>query len=238
MQSTLSDVAPDPIILVDVADIPGGGQLQLLRCGDAFSIHFGSDELMGSMVRDSEQALATLVCERLLACDARGDGPAAVLIGGLGMGFTLGAALGALPSTATVVVAELVPKVETWARGPLAHIFGDHLSDQRLSLEIRDVHDVIDDASARFDAIMLDVDNGPDGLIHIPNERLYCNWGLRAAHSALKPHGVLAIWSAYTDAAFVERLEKAGFDVEEVSMQANPGDDDRQNIIWLASRRG
>ncbi len=227
-------IAKPPIDIVDIAEIPGGGQLHLLRCGDDFSIHFGDDELMGSIVRDSEQALAQLTCERLTSERLGGRG-ATVLIGGLGMGFTLGAAISALPSNANIVVAELVPTVVTWARGPLAHIFGDHLADPRVSIEIGDVHDVIDDAVARFDAIMLDVDNGPDGLIRLANDRLYCNWGLKAAWSALKPGGILAIWSSYADAVFVERLEAIGYVVEEISMDANPGEN-RQNFIWLASR--
>jgi spermidine synthase len=223
-------IAEDPVHLVDTADIPGGGQLQLLKCGSAFSIQFGLDELMGSEVQHSERALATLVCERL------GDGDATILIGGLGMGFTLGAALAALPMKANVVVAELVPKVVTWARGPLAHLFDDILSDSRVSLEMGDIHDVIDAATSRFDAILLDVDNGPDGFMRPANDRLYCNWGLRAAYAALRPNGILAVWSAYADAPFVERLEKAGFDVEEVSMSANI-DGDGRHFIWLAFRR-
>jgi spermidine synthase len=222
----------NPITLVDTADIPGGGELHLLQCGDAFSIQFGLDELMGSQVQHTEQALATLACERLSGGEGR------VLIGGLGMGFTLGAALAALPQDATVVVAELVPKVVTWARGPLAHLFGNHLADPRVSLEIGDVHDVIVAEPNRFDAILLDVDNGPDGLIQLANDRLYCNWGLRAAYSALRPNGILAIWSAYADSAFVDRLENAGFEVDEVNMPANPGDEGRHNTIWLASRPG
>jgi spermidine synthase len=233
MLDARSDAAEHPVSLVDTADIPGGGMLHLLRCGDEFSIQFGTEELMGSEVRHSEQALATLVCERL------GNPAGTILIGGLGMGFTLGAALAALPSGASVVVAELVPKIVTWARGPLAHLFGDHLADPRVSVELGDVHDVIDGAPARFDAILLDVDNGPDGLIQLANDRLYCNWGLRAAHAALRPKGVLGIWSAYTDAAFVERLESAGFVVEEVSMLANAGrDEEGRNTIWLATKSG
>ncbi len=230
MADAHSDALVNSISLVDTADIPGGGELHLLRCGDAFSIQFGLDELMGSQVGHSEQALATLACARL-----GGEG-GTVLIGGLGMGFTLGAALAALPPGASVVVAELVPKVVMWASGPLAHIFGGHLADPRVSIEIGDVHDAIVGEPNRFDAILLDVDNGPDGMIQQANDRLYCNWGLRAAHAALRPNGILAIWSAYADAEFVARLERAGFDVDEVSMPANPGEEGRDNTIWLASR--
>ncbi|MCE7796584.1 spermidine synthase [Sphingobium sufflavum] len=218
-----------PVTIVDVADLPGGGHLHLLQCGDAFSIQFGDDELMGSEVRHSEQALAELACWRL---DGR-DGT--VLIGGLGMGFTLGAALEVLSPDSTVVVAELVPTVITWARGPLAHIFGDHLADRRVSIKVSDVHDVISGTVDHFDVIMLDVDNGPDGFLQPLNDRLYCNWGLQAAYRALRPRGVLAIWSAYADAAFVTRLENAGFSVEEISMPANR-DGDGLHFIWLASK--
>lgn len=216
--------------LVDSADIPGGGRLHLVRHGQDFEILFGEEQLMGSWVSGSEEALATLVCERL--------GPRAgrLLIGGLGMGFTLGAALTALPASATIVVAELVPKVVTWAGGPLAHIFGDSLSDPRVSIEVRDVHDVIVEQRGSFDAILLDVDNGPDGLINLANERLYCNWGLRAAHAALRPGGMLAIWSAYPDDAFFERLQSANFEVEEISMDADGGQQQPHHTIWLATR--
>lgn len=230
MTEAQSVVDSDRVHVVDTADIPGGGYLMLLRWRDTFSIEFGAEELMGSCVRHSEEALATLACQRLKNPDA------SVLIGGLGMGFTLGAALAALPAGASVVVAELVPKVVAWARGPLAHIFGNSLSDPRLSLEIVDVHDVIDREHARFDAILLDVDNGPDGLIQLANDRLYCNWGLRAAHAALRPGGILAIWSAYADDAFAGRLKAAGFAVDEVTMPANDRDDPEKHVIWFGSR--
>jgi len=226
------DSAEIPVELVDTAQLPGGGELLLWRRGDDYSIQFEDDELMGNQVRHSEEALATLVCERLSDRDGR------MLIGGLGMGFTLGAALSSLSPAAEVVVAELVPEIVKWARGPLAHLFQDHLVDPRLSLEMADVHDVIIRQEAAFDAILLDVDNGPDGMIHLPNERLYCDWGLRAARHALRPGGVLAIWSAYTDDDFVDRLENAGFDVEEVSIPALAGEEHVIHTIWLASKGG
>jgi spermidine synthase len=217
--------------LVDSADLPDGERLYLVRYGQDFEILVGEDQLMGSWIRGSEQALATIVCERL--------GPRAerLLIGGLGMGFTLGAALAASPASATIVVAELVPKVVTWARGPLAHIFGDALTDPRVSIKVRDVHDLIVERRGYFDAILLDVDNGPDGLVHLANERLYCNWGLRAAHAALRPGGILGVWSAYSDDAFSERLRNADFAVEEIRMDADGGDEQPNHIIWLATRR-
>lgn len=230
MLDAQAQATTDPVELIDTADIPGGGQLRLLRRGVDFSIRFGADELMGNMDRHSEEALATLTCERL------GNREGTMLIGGLGMGFTLGAALAAFPANATIVVSELVPKVVTWAGGPLAHLFGDYLADPRVSLEVADVHDVIVRSPGRFDAIMLDVDNGPDGLIALANDRLYCNWGLRAAYTALRPGGLLAIWSAYPDLAFVERLKKAGFAVEQVNIPACDYDPDDQYVIWFASK--
>ena len=218
------------IELVDTADLPGGGQLRLMRRGGDFSIQFGHDELMGSQLSGSEEALATLACRRL---GSRGD---RVLIGGLGMGFTLGAALSALPASAEIVVAELVPKVVTWAKGPLAHLFGNHLADPRVSLQVGDVHDMIVGAPGGFDGILLDVANGPGGLIHLANDRLYCNWGLRAAYAALRPAGVLAVWSAYPDDAFVGRLRNAGFMVEEMKVRATGGRKGARHTIWLASK--
>jgi spermidine synthase len=219
-----------PVTLVDVAQIPGGGELHLLQCDEAFSIQFGLDELMGSQVRHTEQALATLACEKV------GNAAGSVLIGGLGMGFTLGAALASLSPDASIVVAELVPEIVTWARGPLAHLFGNNLLDPRVVLQIEDVHDIIAGEPDRFDVILLDVDNGPDGLIRMANDRLYCNWGLRAAYAALRSKGVLGIWSAYTDADFVNRLKDAGFEVDEICIEANLGEDSRRNVIWIASR--
>jgi spermidine synthase len=219
-----------PCVFIDAAEIPGGGALHLVRWGDDFSIQFDDEELMGSQVRHSEQALASLVCARLA------DKDGSVLIGGLGMGFTLGAALKAWGPGASVVVAELVPKVVAWANGPLAHIFGSSLADPRVTVEVVDVHDVIARSPASYDAILLDVDNGPDGLIQLANDRLYCNWGLRSARAALRPGGILAIWSSYSDADFYERLERAGFDVDEITIRADSYGVEANHTIWLAAK--
>ncbi|TZG26037.1 spermidine synthase [Sphingomonas montanisoli] len=217
--------------LVDVAPIPGGGELKLMRRGEDYAILFCGDELMGSQVRHSEEALASIACARL------GPGPKRVLVGGLGMGFTLGAALKALPDDAEVVVAELVPKVVEWAGGTLSHLFGDYLVDPRTTLELADVHDVIVREVGGFDAILLDVDNGPDGMIYLANERLYCNWGLRAARAALRPGGILAVWSGYSDPDFTDRLEKAGFETQAINIQAYSDEEDEGYTIWMASPR-
>ena len=215
---------------IDTAEIPGGGQLRLMRYGTNFSIEFGEDELMGSQAPQSEQALADLAAERTRGRQDR------VLIGGLGMGFTLGAALNAFPAHTRIVVAELVPQVVTWAKGPLSHLFSDYLSDPRVTIAVRDVHDVIAGAPGGFDAILLDVDNGPDGFIHPANDRLYCNWGLRDAHAALRPGGVLAVWSAYRDDAFVARLEAVGFAVEEATVPDSGNETRSPYTIWLARK--
>jgi spermidine synthase len=216
--------------LIGTATLAHGGQLRLLRFGEEYSIRLGEDELMGSDAVTSEQALAELTAQRM---GRRRD---RVLIGGLGMGFTLRAALAALPPTTAIVVAELVPEVVAWARGPLAHLHGNSLSDGRVTIELGDVHDVIVASPGGYDAIMLDVDNGPDGFIDVANDRLYCNWGLRATFAALRPGGVLAIWSAYDDAAFLARLGNAGFAVEEVKVNDLGRTDRAPYTIWLAIR--
>ena len=202
-----------PWVLLDTAPVPGdAGVLRLLRRGTEFSIQLGGNELMNSRLSGSEEALATLGCARI------GGRPApAILIGGLGMGFTLRAALAALPAEARVVVSELVPAVAAWARGPMAGLFGPALDDPRVTLVEQDVVALIRDARGAFDAILLDVDNGPDGLTRPANDRLYDPAGLAAARSALRPGGVLAVWSSGPDAAFTCRLRAGGFQVEVMS---------------------
>jgi len=186
---------------------------------------------MSSRLRGSEEALATLSYARL---DRRSRPH--MLVGGLGMGFTLRAALEVVPADAQITVGELVPKLVEWARGPLAHLFGDSLDDPRVSIEVRDVYELIAGSRSAYDAILLDVDNGPDGLIHLANDRLYGKDGLRAAHAALRPGGVLAIWSAYPDKAFTDRLARAGFRVDEVKIRATGGRKGAHHVIWLAIR--
>lgn len=218
-------------VLIDSAAIPGGGRLQLYRHNEDYEILFGEEQLMSSWAYRSEEALATLVADRLARPAER------ILIGGLGMGFTLGAALSAFPAPIDIVVAELVPQVIAWARGPLAGIFGDSLSDPRVSIQTADVHDMIVAATAAYDAILLDVDNGPDGLIQLANDRLYCDWGLRAARNALRPGGILAVWSAYLDDTFSARLQLAGFEVELLTVESGGCATNPPHVIWLASQK-
>ena len=218
-----------PLEQLDSARIPGAdGELRLMRRGQDYMILFGRNELMSSRLRGSEEALATLPGERL-----RDRPRPRFLIGGLGMGFTLRAALGLLPAKAEVIVAELVPAIVDWARGPLAHLFGDCLDDPRLTVQIGDVGDAIATPGEGYDAMLLDVDNGPDALIHPDNDRLYGKYGLRAAQAALKPGGILAIWSAYQDKVFAERLKRAGFAVDEIKVRAT-GTKGAHHVIWLA----
>ena len=219
-----------PRILIDTAEVPGGDALRLFRRGDEFSIMLGANELMNSRLSGSEEALATLTCDRLAGLAA-----VRLLIGGLGMGFTLRAALARLGADAAVTVAELVPAVVAWARGPMAPVFDNCLDDPRVRIAEQDVAALIAGQRAAWDAILLDVDNGPDGLTRRGNDRLYQAAGLDSARSALRPGGVLAIWSAAPDAKFVRRLETAGFGVDEVIAKARGGRGAR-HVIWLATR--
>jgi spermidine synthase len=221
-----------PWSLIDTAPIPGGaGSLRLKRRGAEFSIMLGDNELMNSRLSGSEQALATLSCERMRSR----PGPR-VLIGGLGMGFTLRAALAALDPQALVVVAELVPAVVAWARGPMADLHGSSLTDSRVTIVEMDVGRLIREARASYDAILLDVDNGPDGLTRNSNDALYNKAGLIAAREALRPGGVLAVWSSGPDQGFTENLRRAGFSVEEIKARANGKRGGARHVIWIATR--
>jgi spermidine synthase len=217
-----------PWVQHGTAAIPGGESvLRLKQRGTEFSIMIDRIELMNSRLSGSEEALATLSAVRL-----RGRKAPRILIGGLGMGFTLKAALAAFPPDAALVVAELVPGVVEWARGPMASLFGGMLDDPRVTLRIADVADVM--REGRFDAILLDVDNGPEGLTRLANDRLYDAAGLAAAKRALAPGGVLAVWSATREQAFTKALRQAGFTVEEAMVRANRGKSGARHTIWLA----
>jgi spermidine synthase len=220
-----------PWVHLDTAIVPGGDALKLMRRGNEFSIMAGATTLMNSRMSSSETALAELACERL-----RGRRNCRVLIGGYGMGFTLRAALAGLGADARILVAELVPAILEWARGPMAHITADCLSDARISLHEVDVGDLIASEQAGFDAILLDVDNGPDGLSRRANNRLYDLGGLVAARKALRPEGLLAVWSAAPNKAFTSRLGAAGFTVDEIKARANNGRGVR-HVIWAATNR-
>lgn len=213
---------------LDTAVVPGdGGELRLMRRGTEYSIMAGPIELMNSRLSGSEEALATLAHERLADVAAP-----RVLVGGLGMGFTLRAALGAFGPKARIVVAELVPAVIAWARGPLAGLHGDSLADPRGQIREGDVAALI--AEGGWDAILLDVDNGPRGLSRPGNDGLYGPRGLAVAKQALNPGGLLAVWSSVRDDGFTRRLKQAAFGVEEVGVRAHRGRGAR-HVIWIAS---
>ena len=222
-----------PWLLIDSAVVPGAEvELRLKRRGDEFSMMLGDNELMNSRLSGSEEALATLTCRRIESVKRPN-----VLIGGLGMGFTLRAALAVLGPEARIVVAELVPSVIAWARGPMAQLFGDSLSDPRASIREADAVDVIRSHDSAFDAILLDVDNGPEALIRKANNSLYDLKGLKMIYRALRSNGVLAIWSSGPNPAFTKRLGDAGFEVNEVNVRATARRKGVRHLIWFATKR-
>jgi len=216
------------------AAIPGGDTLTLISHGRDYIIMLGRDELMGTRMQFSEEQLAELTLERLSAQAPR------ILIGGYGMGFTYRKALENLPEGGRVVVAEVVPEILEWADGPLAHLTGETLGDPRGEVVLCDVAALIDDAidgtCAKWDAILLDVDNGPDGIVRDGNERLYSRTGLAKARDALRSGGILAVWSAAPDHKFRTRLKDAGFDVEERTVRARPNNKGPRHTIWFARK--
>ena len=217
--------------LIGTAKVPGGVELRLFRHGDDHMIMVDANELMSSRVGGSEEALALMTCERL------GKPNAHLLIGGYGMGFTLRAALGVLGPDARLTVAELVPEIINWARGPMAALTAGCLDDPRVHLVAGDVAAAIASGTKRYDAILLDVDNGPSGLVRTANDGLYSLRGLALARAALRPGGILAIWSAAPDAAFTRRLKDAGFKVDEVVVRARSNGKGPRHTIWFAEWR-
>ncbi|GEN98301.1 spermidine synthase [Novosphingobium sediminis] len=216
--------------LLGTAQVPGGTELKLYRHDRDFMIVMGHNELMSSRMSGSEIALATETIKRL-----KGRTAPCLLIGGYGMGFTLRAAQEVLGPKAELVVAELVPEIIEWARGPMAELAAGCLDDPRVRLIMGDVGSVIDGAAGDFDAILLDVDNGPDGVVRDGNNSLYTSSGLRAARRALTPGGVLAVWSAGPDPAFTRRLEKNGFSVDEIRVAARTNGKGPKHTIWFAT---
>src|SRR5258708_3720653 len=221
-----------PWLQVDTARVPGADvELRLMRRGAEFSMMLGQNELMNSRLSGSEEALATLACRRIEAVKC-----ANLLIGGLGMGFTLRAALAVLGPDARITVAELVPAVIAWARGPMASIFGGSLDDPRTRILSADVIEVIQSHASAFNAILLDVDNGPEGLIRKANDALYDPKGLKAIRRALRRGGVLAVWSSGPHPLFSKRLREAGFDVSEVAVRATAKRRGARHVIWFATK--
>ncbi len=217
--------------LLGEAPIPGTDRSLVLYQGkDDFSIKIsGGHELMNTRKHGSEDALGSLPCQRLQEPEA-----ARVLIGGLGMGFTLAAVLKSVGPQAEVTVAELIPEVVEWNRGPLGAYSGHPLDDPRTRVYIGDVAKLLRRQRAAFDVIALDVDNGPEGLTRSSNNWLYSAAGIAAAQDALSPNGILAYWSAGPDQGFHDRLRRCGFLVEETRVHAHGGKGTR-HTIWLAS---
>ncbi|MET0363055.1 MAG: spermidine synthase [Sphingobium sp.] len=222
-----------PRELIGVAAVPGGEELRLFKRGNDFMIVLDRNELMSSRMSGSEEALAVMTCERLRKADG-----VHMLIGGYGMGFTLRAALAKLGPSSRITVAELVPEIIEWARGPMVDLAAGCLDDKRVEVAMGDVADLIGSRPHAYDAILLDVDNGPDGLTREGNNRLYTRAGLAAAKAALKPGGVLAIWSAGDDDVFARRLGSAGFLVDEVAVKARSNGKGPRHVIWFATPRG
>ena len=220
--------------LIDTVQIPDGEELELFSHGRDFMIVLGHNELMSTRMRFSEEQLADLTFDRL-----KDDSPR-MLIGGYGMGFTLRAALARMGEGGEAIVAEIAEKIVEWARGPMAELTGDCLDDPRLDLKICDVAALIDDANdgtcEKYDAILLDVDNGPDGMVRFDNNRLYSRTGMGKARDALKPGGILAVWSAAPDHGFKRRMMDARLHVEEVNVRSRPNNKGAHHVIWFGSK--
>lgn len=208
-----------------------GVELRLMQRGSEFCIMLGNNPLMNSRLSGSEEALATLAVAAL-----EGWPQIKMLIGGLGMGFTLRAALKALPEDARITVAELMPVVVEWAHGPMAEVFAGCLEDPRVTVRVEDVGVIMRAAANSWDAILLDVDNGPEGLSRQGNDALYTTAGLNAAWQALRPGGVFTVWSMAPDPAFTRRLKKVGFTVTEVPTRANGKKKGARHMIWVATK--
>jgi len=221
-----------PWELVDSSEVVGEAEkMSLYRRGDVFSIKTGYSELMNSRMHGSEDALAEQGCKRI-----GHQSQARVLIGGLGMGFTLAECLKHVAKDAEVVVAELVPAVIQWNRTHLSALAGHPLQDKRVTVYEGDVGKLIRAEKRSFDAILLDVDNGPEGLTRKENDALYSPSGLKAALAGLRDKGVFGVWSSFPDPRFSKRMQQAGFKVEEVRARAH-GKRGSKHMIWLGERR-
>jgi len=217
---------------IDRAEVPGHeGEVTLLKRGTEFSIRTAGTELMNSRLHGSEGALGELTCSRI----KRKSG-LRILIGGLGMGYTLAAALEQSEPDTLITVSELIPAVVRWNRKHLGHLAGMPLDDPRVSVEEEDVAETIRKRKSAWDAILLDVDNGPDGLTRKANDRLYGRSGLKASFSALRHGGVLAVWSSGADEAFTRRLKQGGFRTKTLTVPARKTGKGGRHTIWLAEK--
>lgn len=218
-----------PWIQLGTAQIPNnGGELKFSQRGDEFSIRLSGirGELMNSRLYNSEKELAELGCAHVKSANN-----ARVLVGGLGMGYTLAAALKAVTLNSQVTVAELIPEVVVWNQGPLGNCANNPLQDPRTKVHIGDVRELLNIRQPTFDAILLDVDNGPEGLTQKGNDSIYSLQGLDNVYKTLRPKGMLAIWSAGPDEQFTIRLKKAGFKADSCIVRARPGKGSRHTIF-------
>lgn len=215
---------------LESASVPDGGELHLYQRGEHFMIRAAGTELMASENFSSEQALASLACEQV---GQRRQ--VRFLVGGLGMGYTLAAALRLLRADAEVVVAELVPDVVRWNRERFGHLAAYPLEDERVCIHHGDVAQLLRNAHSEYDAILLDVDNGPEGLTRVKNDWLYGSTGLQNARRALRADGVLGVWSADDDQGFSTRLRRSGFEVEVCRAQEIRGRRHSRHVIWMAT---
>jgi len=220
-----------PFELLGQTLTPDGTTLKLVRRDHEYIMLAGGKPLMSSRTHGSEQALATIACEPVRTIPRCG-----VLIGGLGMGFTLRMALDALRPDAEVVVAELVPAVVEWNQGPLGPLAGNPLADPRVRISVADVGDVLRESRGRFDAVLLDVDNGPAAFSSAENSRLYSERGLASARMALKPGGVLAIWSAQEDRKFEQRMRRGKFEVRVEHLRGRLKKGGPRHVIYLGQK--
>jgi spermidine synthase len=207
------------------------GMLQLSQRGDDFFISFDGRELMNSRMHGSEDMLAELACRPIA-----GRSKARVLVGGLGLGYTLASALAILGGDATVIVSELVPDVVQWNKTFLGHLAGHPLQDSRVDVQEHDVCILLKNEQRGFDAVMLDVDNSPDSMTQKSNDWLYSDSGLPAIYMALRPQGILTVWSAAPDNSFSNRVRNAGFEVHRKTVHARGVGKGGRHTIWIARR--
>ncbi len=213
---------------VESARIADGSEFVLARHGDDWVVRVGQRVLMSNRMHDSEEALAEHAV-------ARADDPRTVLVGGLGLGYTLRSVLDCVSEEAEITVAELVPELVDWNRTHLGELTDHPLDDPRCSVVVGDVFDIIKRSPRTFDVIILDVDNGPQALAQAKNQRLYGDAGVRACHAALRPNGVVGVLSAGTNARYARRLERCAFDVEVLRVPARIGARAR-HVVFLARR--
>jgi spermidine synthase len=226
-----AEVGPEPYSMLEWATvertrIADGTEFVLGRHGDGWVIRVGPKVLMSNRMHASEESLAELALARV-------TNPSAVLVGGLGLGYTARAVLDRVSADAVVTVLEIVPQLVDWNRQYLGQLANYPLSDARCRVVIGDVFDTLKLSPAAFDVILLDVDNGPQGLSQAKNQRIYGDWGIRACLAALRPNGVLAVWSSGPNARYARRLEKHGADVEVMSVEARLGSSMR-HVVFMA----